>query len=305
MKSIIKQSNRKAAFTIIELLTVMSIIVILIGLLVPALNMAKKYAKLVRQKAQFHSMDTAIELFNTEFEGYPPSEALDTASPPEPYCGAIKLCEAMMGQDLMGFHPDSLFRSDGTNGDQFSFYGSATESARMGTYLPLESANAYSLAQVYGPDQASPFASRLFVLCDVYTREMRTGVRTGMPILYYKANTSRTVHDGASPFTSIYNYLDNDGMVRLGMPWETTGLDHPMASQGTTRYKVGDTPIPSDPRIFYEHTRSEKITTVNRPYRADSYILMSAGYDGEYGTRDDVYNFDKALIDFVDYIRQN
>ncbi|MHC4727187.1 MAG: prepilin-type N-terminal cleavage/methylation domain-containing protein, partial [Planctomycetota bacterium] len=36
MKSIVKQSSRKKAFTIIELLTVMSIIVILIGVLVPA-----------------------------------------------------------------------------------------------------------------------------------------------------------------------------------------------------------------------------------------------------------------------------
>ncbi|MHC4119795.1 MAG: type II secretion system protein, partial [Planctomycetota bacterium] len=34
MNSNIKQSHRKAAFTIVELLTVMSIIVILIGLLV-------------------------------------------------------------------------------------------------------------------------------------------------------------------------------------------------------------------------------------------------------------------------------
>ena len=29
-----------------------------------------------------------------------------------------------------------------------------------------------------------------------------------------------------------------------------------------------------------------------RPYRADSYILISAGYDGLYGTRDDICNFD-------------
>jgi len=68
MKSIIKQSNRRAAFTIVELLTVMSIIVILIGLLVPALNQVKKYAYEVKQRAQLKSIDTALELFNSELE---------------------------------------------------------------------------------------------------------------------------------------------------------------------------------------------------------------------------------------------
>ena len=97
MKSIVKQSNRKAAFTIIELLTVMSIIVILIGVLVPALSKVRIYAQKVKQMAQFNSMQSAIELFSNENDGYPPSGALDGAGPP--YCGAMKLCEAMMGRD--------------------------------------------------------------------------------------------------------------------------------------------------------------------------------------------------------------
>ena len=71
MKSILKQSSRKKAFTIIELLTVMSIIVILIGVLVPALNNVRRYAKKVQQKAQFHSIGAAIELFSNENDGYP------------------------------------------------------------------------------------------------------------------------------------------------------------------------------------------------------------------------------------------
>ncbi|MFA5251561.1 MAG: hypothetical protein WC454_03120, partial [Phycisphaerae bacterium] len=118
MKPITKQSDKKTAFTIIELLTVMSIIVILIGLLLPSLNMAKRYAKEVRQRAQFHSIGAAMELFsaNSGWGAYPPSDALDgsTVTGGEPYCGAMKLCEAMMGQDLAGFHPDSRFRADFT-----------------------------------------------------------------------------------------------------------------------------------------------------------------------------------------------
>ena len=52
MKPIAKQSNKKAAFTIVELLTVMSVIIILVGLLMPALNLVRRYARTVRQKNQ-------------------------------------------------------------------------------------------------------------------------------------------------------------------------------------------------------------------------------------------------------------
>ena len=106
MKPIARQSDSKAAFTIVELLTVMSIIVILIGLMVPSLNMVRRYAWEVRQKAQFNSIGTAIELFNSEFEGYPDSSEQDPDG--IDYCGAMKLGEAMMGQDLRGIHPDSV-----------------------------------------------------------------------------------------------------------------------------------------------------------------------------------------------------
>ena len=105
MKTIGRKSRKEPAFTIIELLTVMSIIVILIGLLVPALNRVRNYAKVVRQNAQFHAIDVALEQFRAEHDYFPPSSQLGPDG--QDYCGAMKLTEAMMGQDLMGFNPQT------------------------------------------------------------------------------------------------------------------------------------------------------------------------------------------------------
>ncbi len=293
MKSNTKQTNRNAAFTIVELLTVMSIIVILIGLLVPALNQVKRYAFGVRQMAQLNAIDTAIELFNSEFDGYPDSSAMGPDG--VAYCGAMKLCEAVMGQDLLGFHPDSIFRADGTDGFRPLYPDANTVtpevyrnnlSMRKGPYLPLESANAFMIRDLYG--DPGPFAPRHFVLCDVFNRvtHRATGKKVGMPILYYKANTANTRHNTADPADpqNIYNFRDNQALLMLGKPWDqaaTASIPHRLAvDQGRQGVR------------FYMNTKNDKVTTASRPYRADTYILISAGWDGEYGTPDDICNFE-------------
>ncbi len=43
--------------------------------------------------------------------------------------------------------------------------------------------------------------------------------------------------------------------------------------------------------FFYEYIRNPKIVARPWPHRADSYILISAGVDGFYGTSDDICNF--------------
>lgn len=296
MKSNVKQSNREAAFTIVELLTVMSIIVILIGLLVPALNQVKRYAYEVKQRAQLKSIDTALELFNSEFDGYPDSDALDPDG--ASYCGAMKLCEAVMGRDLMGFHPGSTFRSNGLSGLGIDLYppqptGIAytnSLSARKGPYLPLDNANAYQVMDLY--DVTGPFAGDNFVLCDVFRRvtHLQSGRKVGMPILYYKANTARVQHDIDNPDNSqnIYDYTDNHDLARLGKPFDPP--------PGGTPHRLFQEAGQPEGYRFYMNTTNDKLlaslAAAVRPYRADTFILISAGSDGEYGTPDDITNFD-------------
>lgn len=296
MKTIIKQSKRKTAFTIVELLTVMSIIVILIGLLLPALNKVKKYARDVKQRTQLHAIDAAIELFNSEHDGYPPSGAKDEAGATRAeYCGAMKLAEAMVGQDLLGFHPDSTFRSDGTTDGtaQTRLYLPTTLNARKGPYLQLENANAYKMGDLYWEQgmTTGPYNADLFVLCDVYNRvtNKSSSKKVGMPILYYKANTANTEHDVQNPDNpnNIYQYLDNYELVALGLPGQK-----PPTAGGPTHDLIDPSP-----KRFYLNTKNDQIydparPTFARPYRADSFILISAGYDGEYGTADDICNFE-------------
>jgi type II secretory pathway pseudopilin PulG len=291
-------------FTIIELLTVMSIIILLISLLVPALNRVRRYALLVKQNAQFHAISIALDLFNAEEQGYPPSDARDPTGPPGlSYCGAMKLAEAMVGQDFLGFHPDSRFRRDGTidGTPATQLYPvplSADNIKSRKTYLQLENANATRLIDIYtaahrnGTAYATITDANL-VLCDVYVRTMATGNKVGMPILYYRANPSKTDHLRVPPNPvadldkNIYDRRDNQELVDIPLPWVTpVGPVHPMASAGSTILGV-----PADAGIFYDETRDKKITSPARPYRADSYILMSAGFDNEYGTSDDVFNF--------------
>jgi hypothetical protein len=124
-------------------------------------------------------------------------------------------------------------------------------------------------------------------LCDVFKRRLESGERIGMPILYYKADTRGRLHDASiagsmTPLDNqgnIYNFLDNQELLDLGVPGVSGG-----ASANT--YPL------SNPVRFYKNTLSDKITTVPRPFNADTYIMISAGYDGEYGTADDICNFD-------------
>ncbi len=295
MRPVANPARTPRAFTIVELLTVMSIIVILIGLLVPALNKVKRFATDVKQTAQLHSIDAAVELFSNEFDGYPDSGALDPDG--AMYCGSMKLTEAIMGKDLLGCHSNTLFRRNGLGAGGIQLYppspSAANLSARKGPYLQAENANAYRLRSIYGDADVGGFLPDTFVLCDVYERQMASGEKTGMPILYYKANTANNLHDPnligsmsiANNAGNIYNYHDNQSLIELGKPWQSAG-----ATQ--TPHNL------ADPLRFYRNTKSEKISTADRPVKADSYILISAGWDGEYGTADDICNFDWKYREF-------
>ena len=278
-----KNKYKKSGFTIVELLTVLGIIAILVGVLMPALNLVRNIAKETKQKAQFITIDQAILAYRADFGDYPESYMNAGVD----YGGAQKLAEALVGWDLLGFHPYSVWESDNA-----SLIYDSTDNAnldqRVGPYLDVATANVFTLRQLFG-NETTTLGLDTFVISDSFGgRRLTVGQTTftaGNPILYYKADTSSKTFNPNILSGNIYDTDDNLELLRVA-EFEDGAADddHPLFS------------IPGNVggRYFYSDKYkivNPKVVSRDWPYRADSYILISAGADGQYGTNDDITNF--------------
>jgi hypothetical protein len=143
------------------------------------------------------------------------------------------------------------------------------------------------------------------------------------PILYYKAKQGRSqnmvtncgdyVGSGCgSNEAGTYSMMDNvlvTGMgVDPGQPGQNgkdfgAGPVHPLSILGWRASESGiwgpylpvsdsDTEKAATTPSFAYQLRNPNVTARPEPFRADSYILLSAGPDGLYGTADDLANFE-------------
>lgn len=306
--------RKYTAFTIVELLVSLVIITILIGLLLPSIAMVRRKAKETAQRAQITTIGSALDTFRGDYGDYPPSIWPDIPrfAPPLAfeYCGAQKLAEALLGWDLMGFHPDTAWRADGRdlwNGpltydpDHTRPNPDATIAERVGRYLELSTVNVFNIGDLF--DATDPLRADTHVLCDVFGVKKKTlaseTVKMGTPILYYKADTSQTGITNPELRLRIYDYRHNRPLIALGSVTKPGGTaqQHPLDyDDGTGTYPVfynyqAPYSFPSGDAGTGYGIVDPQVTNRLWPYRPDSYILISAGADGLYGTRDDITNY--------------
>ena len=295
--------RQRTGLTLVELLTVVAIIAILLGLLVPAVTMVRTSALRAKQKAQITAIEVGLTTFKNDYGDYPPSSWTPAAFNGN-YCGAQKLSEALLGWDLLGFHPSSGWNAEGsaygpdlkaTNPDAYQ----TNLSQRKGRYLELQNANAFRLGNVSAAEaglfsNTSPLAPNTYVLCDVFSNPKMKVVRqdgkvssAGMPILYYRADSTQ------KSIRRIYDVRDNDAIVELvhlktgkGQPLGSGPYPAPFNNQLDFFYGT-DNPV--DGAVGY--IQDPSVTATPWPYKPDSYLLITAGQDGIYGTPDDICNF--------------
>jgi type II secretory pathway pseudopilin PulG len=303
--------TKRSGLTIVEMLVVVGIISLLVGMLLPAVNKVRKMARETKQKVQLGAIEIGLATFKNDYGDYPPSDQYtrleDDTGGVANSSGAQKLAEALLGLDLLGFHPDSGFRVDGLNRWDYSD-GTTTHAAgsywlydraidrelekRRDRYIDVDTANVVQLGNTTNHDGLFDLtgdwaaAADTFVLGDVFGKGksiLLDGVRkkSGLPILYYRADASGKVS------RNIYTHGDNDSLVyikdqtdntRKGTP--VTGLWNPMAGGND---------------VFYGLIRDGRASTTDFdvPHKPEAYILISAGADGLYGTSDDIRNFRK------------
>ncbi len=222
-----KQKQRQAnGFTLIELLVVISIIMLLLGILVPGMQAFKRNADNLKQKSRFHSMEVGLELFYKDFQKYPESKALPGGTTGV-VNGAHHLAEALFGRDMKGFDyksnwyaltdsaiPD-IYANDNNSGVQADIDASAAR--RKGPYMDLKDIGVFRLnagigvtwypaagaiavstetgETIYAGDDnyPSPVISDIFYKKVIQVANLQTGeeqgFRVGTPVLYFKANT--------------------------------------------------------------------------------------------------------------------
>jgi len=315
---------KNTGFTLIELLTVVGIIAMLIGLLLPALAEVRRTVKVAQQKAQFSTIAMALEAYKNDFGSYPESDYLPPSLAPTPdFQASQRFTEAVVGLDLLGYHPDSPWPlqpavSPDNKMDLYFPQPIDTDydrnlNARKGPYIedatkwvfPLKDGRLFddsSYPVVDGLYDASYNIQPLvnsYVMCDVFgvrkistynkaATEIVETVTAGTPILYFKADTSSNTMQLS--FGNRYDVRDNIGLIRLD---PLSQMDKPPAERKPHPFYK---PLfySLDPALFYSTDYKivdPRVQNTIWPHNPDSYILISAGEDGLYGNQDDITNF--------------
>jgi prepilin-type N-terminal cleavage/methylation domain-containing protein len=255
--------------------------------------------------------------------GFPPSAAAEDPTEPESQdiFGAHHLVRYLMGKDFKGYVPrrkvPATLQDPGAEDEQVDWYNHDAYND-----APLERIGPYVEAPTVATNMLPGMPIPVGFDVDENTLKQNVIVdKFGFPVLYYMANpmaannptAALASYDGT--LFGSYTFKDNglftgmcDGTVAAPGSCIYPGWD---SGQGDHRIKlfglnpaVQDETIDDDMRTFqyyilnkevFESTGGTEEAPIRRPtvipYRKDTFLLITAGKDGLFGTEDDVTNY--------------
>ncbi|MEN6386515.1 MAG: hypothetical protein ABFD79_15160 [Phycisphaerales bacterium] len=265
-------------------------------------------AKDLQQKSQLRAITSGLETFSNDNENIYPSSDED---PNYGVYGAHKLTAALVGRDLLGNTPDgNMIPGEAYSAD----LNERKEYIDKDKFLMVNAKQIYDTTVTLAGDDSTldvrdyyPVISDLFYQkkitiqkFDFLTREWTEKIiQVGTPILYFCANKTEAFIDntaliGTTPLpainyntckTWIYDWCDNDGFFNLASikTFNATEVYH--------TYDDTHNGVDVGKAAFYKDIINYNVSTYLTPKNRNSYILISAGADGIYGTKDDITNF--------------